>query len=57
MRGKIHLLRTVCAQLSNEVHQENAALTNEEYEAVVYCIQELEESVLPCCHREPRASH
>jgi hypothetical protein len=47
MRGKLHLLTTVCAQLSNEVQQPNAALTEEERQAVVSCIQELEEYVLP----------
>ncbi|HEU0069098.1 MAG TPA: hypothetical protein VFQ26_07565 [Nitrospiraceae bacterium] len=56
MRGKVHLLRTVCAQLNNEVHQPNAILTKEEYEVVASCIQELEEYVLPSRQREDQAA-
>jgi hypothetical protein len=55
MRGKIHLLRAVCAQLSNEVHQYNAVLTSEERETVVSCVQELEEYVLPCTQENQAA--
>ena len=56
MRGKIHLLRTVCAQLSSEVHQYNAPLTSEECEAVVSCVQELEENVLPYRQQEGQSA-
>lgn len=56
MRGKIQLLTTVCAQLSNEVRRYNAALTNEECEAVVSCVQESEEYVLPYRQQEDQAA-
>jgi hypothetical protein len=56
MRGKIHLLETVCTQLTDEVYQHNVALTNEERETVVSCIQELEEYVLPHRQQENQAA-
>ena len=55
MRGKIHLLKTVCIQLTNEVSQEHLALTKEEKEAVGSCIQELEEYVLSQSQQEDQA--
>lgn len=56
MRGKVHLLRSVCAQLNNEVQQSNAILTTEECEVVIACIQELEEYVLPSRRQEDQAA-
>ena len=50
MRGKIHLLRHAWARFSNEVHQDNEALTNEKYESL-YRIQELEVSVIHTASR------
>jgi hypothetical protein len=55
MRGKIHLLRTVCTQLTNEVSEQHRALTKEEREAVGSCIEELEEYVLPHRQEEDQA--
>jgi hypothetical protein len=56
MRGKVHLLMTVCTQLAHEVCQQDMALTNDEAAAVFSCVQEIEEHVLPHRQQEDQAA-
>jgi hypothetical protein len=46
MRGKIQLLRYLCTQIADEGSRSDMPLTQEECEAVISCVQELELHVL-----------
>jgi hypothetical protein len=51
MRGKIQLLRYLCTQITDEGSRSDMPLTQEECEAVISCVQELELHVLQQdCH-------